>query len=100
MGGEAFNLTGRPTVQTLASLQNQVDLHLVRNFDVFKIGELQRAVFIEVGAHLGRCLQSFLDQFADRVVTELVDYLLRAQLVSDADKSHDCFQGRKPDPFF
>ena len=77
MRAQAFYLAGRATVQTLPTLEDLVDLHLVSNLHVLEIGKLQRAVFIQIWAHLGRCLQPLFNQLTDRVVSKLVNNLLR-----------------------
>ena len=65
MRAQALDLAGGATVQTLTALEDLVDLHLVGDLYVLEVGELQRAVFIQIRAHLGRCLQPLLDQLTD-----------------------------------
>ena len=65
MRAQALDLAGGATVQTLPALEDLVDLHLVGDLYVLEVGELQRAVFIQIWAHLGRCLQPLLDQLTD-----------------------------------
>ena len=61
---QTLDLASRSTIQTLTSLQDLIDLHLVCDFNMFKVRQLQSTVLVQIGAHLCWCFQPLLDQLA------------------------------------